>query len=345
MPWYVSSNGAGRFGAGLSTGVMMLATVLIKIAVPQALPAMFGYRTMLAAGIALLGVPALLLTVSAALPLVLAVCLARGAGLGIALVAATGMVAELAPEQRRAESLGLYGMAVSVPAVAGLPLGLWTVDRVGFGPVFVAGAAFALAAAVVLPGLPAVSGRGARDEPGGSVLGALGAGGIARPAVVLAATTLAAGVYVTFLPLAVSPGSRQVAAWALFGLSCATPLTRWAAGKFADRHGPGRLLLPAVLATVVGTAGLLALGDALAVITTMTVFGLGAGVAQNVTLALMLDRVPRAEFGRVSALWNLAYDAGLGVGAVGFGLVATPIGYRAGFALTAAVLFLALAPA
>ncbi|MEU7883676.1 hypothetical protein [Microbispora bryophytorum] len=77
----------------------------------------------------------------------------------------------------------------------------------------------------------------------------------------------------------------------------------------------------------------------------MGLFGIGFGMAQNVTLALMFERVSASDFGRVSALWNLAYDGGLGVGAAGFGLLAGPVGYPAGFALTAGVLFAALAPA
>ena len=59
----------------------------------------------------------------------------------------------------------------------------------------------------------------------------------------------------------------------------------------------------------------------------------------------MLQRVPPSEFGRVSALWNLAYDGGMGIGAVGFGLVAGWAGYPAAFGLTAAILAAALIPA
>ncbi|MFG1825926.1 hypothetical protein ACGFIJ_25880 [Microbispora bryophytorum] len=82
----------------------------------------------------------------------------------------------------------------------------------------------------------------------------------------------------------------------------------------------------------------------LAVVAGMGLFGIGFGMAQNATLALMFERVSVSDFGRVSALWNLAYD-GLGIVAAGFGLLAGPVGYPAGFALTADVLFAALAPA
>jgi ribosomal protein S18 acetylase RimI-like enzyme len=75
------------------------------------------------------------------------------------------------------------------------------------------------------------------------------------------------------------------------------------------------------------------------------VFGIGFGVTQNATITLMYSRVPASGYGTVSALWNFAYDAGMGVGAVGFGAVAGLTGYPWAFALTAALMLTALAPA
>ena len=77
----------------------------------------------------------------------------------------------------------------------------------------------------------------------------------------------------------------------------------------------------------------------------MILFGAGFGATQNVTLALMMDRSQPHEYGRTSALWNLAYDGGFGVGAIGLGLLIGPVGYVTGFAITAAVLVAALVPA
>ncbi|CAM5264761.1 MFS transporter [Streptomyces tanashiensis] len=77
----------------------------------------------------------------------------------------------------------------------------------------------------------------------------------------------------------------------------------------------------------------------------MTLFGVGFGVTQNATLTLMYARVSATGYGTVSALWNVAFDAGMGVGAVGFGLLAARTGYPSAFALTAALMLTALAPA
>lgn len=341
VPLYAATGGAGEWGAGLSTGVMMLATVLTELVVP-ALLSRCGYRAGFALGMLLLGVPSAALAASHALLLVLAVCLARGVGLGIVVVAGPALVAELAPDGRRGEALGLYGVAVGVPAVVGLPLGLWLSVHLGYAPVFAVGAAVSLGMLAAVAGLPSARGR---IEKRRGVLGGLRDGALARPTVIFAAITLAAGILLTFLPLAVPAGSRGTAALALLVQASTMPFARWLAGRYSDRHGAARLLLPAVFTAAAGTAGLVWLDNTYALITGAALFGVGFGAAQNVTLTLMFQRTRKAEFGRVSALWNLAYDGGMGIGATGFGLMAGLVGYPTGFALTAAVLFTALVPA
>ena len=55
VPLYATAAGAGRVGAGLTTGVLMLATVAAELATP-ALVARLGYRVVLGAGSNLLSV-------------------------------------------------------------------------------------------------------------------------------------------------------------------------------------------------------------------------------------------------------------------------------------------------
>jgi len=335
---YGTGNGAAGVAAGLATGTMMLSTVLTELAMPGVLRR-FGYRMAFALGLVLLGAPAAVLPVSASMVLVLGVCLARGAGLGIVAVAGTALMADLSPAERHGEGLGIYGVAVGIPSIVCLPLGLWLQLQVGFGPVFVLGAALSLLTLAVVGALPGRTTRG--EHAGGGPAGPL-RGGLVRPATVFGAVTLASGVQLTFLPLAVPTGSRQVAALALLAQSCVTPVARWTAGRYSDRHGSAGLLMPAVLAAALGTAAVARVDSPLAVILGMGSFGIGFGVAQNVTLTLMLQRVPRSGYGRVSALWNLAYDFGIGLGAVGVGFLTGPAGYPACFALTAGVLGAAL---
>ncbi len=340
VPLYAGGSDAGDVGAGLSTGAMMLSTVLLELAAPKLL-ARWGYRTVLTLGLLLLAVPSLLLTVSAAVELVIAVSLVRGAGFGIFVVAGGALVAELVPPERRGEALGLYGVICAIPAVVGLPAGVWLTDHVGFSTIFTAMTVIGLAGVIAVLLLPSRAGR-VEQEP--RVFKGM-TGALARPTLIFTALAVASGVFATFLPLAVSADSRGLAALALLIQSCLVALARWAAGWIADRHGVSRLLVPAVLSAAVGTLCVVWLDSPVAVIAGMVLFGIGFGAGQNVTMVMLFERVDKAEFGRASALWNFAYDAGLGIGAVGFGFVADILSYPAGFALTAALLLIAVVPA
>jgi predicted MFS family arabinose efflux permease len=122
---------------------------------------------------------------------------------------------------------------------------------------------------------------------------------------------------------------------ALFAQAAASTAARWLAGRHGDRHGFTALLVPGLLATAAGMALLMFTDSTAAVLSAAVVFGVGFGIAQNATLATMYSRVPRSAYSTVSALWNLAYDAGLGIGAVAFGAIVAGTGYPIAFVLTA----------
>jgi predicted MFS family arabinose efflux permease len=348
VPMYAVDGGAGQAGAGLATGALMLTTVLAELALPRLL-GRFGYRAVFGAGTLLLALPTLALPLSSGLPMVLAASLVRGFGFGVAVVVPNALVAALAPAERRGEALGLFGITAGAPAVLALPLGVWLADRIGYEPVFLASAAASLVTLAVLPGIP--RGLAAPSaSPGGDasrsprrplgIVAGLRSPALLRPAAAFAATAMAAGILITFLPEAVPNGG--VAAAALFVQPAATTAARWWAGRAGDRHGASRLLLPALAVAAVGMALLVLVPHPAAVFASMAVFGAGFGVTQNASLSMMYERAPASAYGTVSALWNTGYDGGMGVGGAAFGAAVAQTGYPVAFALTAAVMLLAL---
>jgi predicted MFS family arabinose efflux permease len=337
VPLYANSVGAGRAGAGLTTGMFMLMTVATEFATP-ALLARFGYRLVLGAGLVLLGAPALALIASPSLVRILAVSLVRGAGLAIVAVAGSSLVATLTPLERRSEGLGLSGVVFGVPAVFVLPLGVWLAHHVGFPPVFVAAPMASLAGLLVLPALPDRA-PGVGESVG--VLVGLRDPDQLRPALIFLLTAMGTGILVTFLPLAVK-GSGQVVALALLANTVSTVLSRWWAGRYGAELGLPRLLVSGVVVAALGMLAMALTSSQVAVAIGAVLLGLGFGIAQNASLTLMFERVSAAAYDMVSAIWNLAYDAGLGLGAAGFGLLVTRTGYPVAFALAALLMLLAL---
>ena len=342
VPQYATSIGASGVGAGLATGALMLSTVALELATPR-IVARVGYRFTLAAGLTLLGAPALALPFAHTMPAILAISLVRGAGLAIIVVVGGSLVASIVPVERRGEGLGLYGFIVNVPAVVGLPAGVWLAAHAGYPTVFVIAGAAALLGLLAVPGLPGLQAP-SHEVPVG-VLSGLRMPALARPAIVFSATAMAAGVIVTFLPLAAIHASGNIVAAALLVQAASSTFTRWWAGHHGDRHGATALLIPGLLAATAGMLVLIFVASTLAIIVGMVLFGIGFGITQNATLTMMFDRVTPSGYDAVSAVWNVGYDAGLGLGAVLFGIVSSHTGYPIAFALLATFMLAMLVPA
>lgn len=330
MPMLAAAHGAGNAGAGMVTGSLLLGTVVAEI-VAASLIGRLGYRAVLAAGATLLGVPVLALLTRQPQAVLAGISLVRGLGFGLCGVATGALTATLIPADRRGEGLGLLGIVAGVPAIVALPAGVWLAGHHN---------AVMITALALVTGLMPLTGlrwlpggrpeRRPRPERSG--------GGALRVPLIFAASTVAAGVVDSFLPLAHGVPSSLSSA-ALLVQAIAATISRWQAGRHGDRYGHDRMLVPALAVAAVGMVALTWLASPAMIFAGMLLFGAGFGVVENATFALLLDQQPEA---RASARWNLAYDAGYGVGPVVFGLFSGGIGYSAAFGLTALVIVAAL---
>ena len=340
VPLFAEQAGSGG-SAGLATVALLLATVAGELVTPR-LIARIGYRRALGTGLLLLGAPTIALTLSDSLATIMVVSVVRGAGFAICAVAGGAVTATLIPAERRGEGLALVGIVGGVPSLLALPAGVAMAARWGYTPVFLATAAATLLALLSVPGLPHHAAR-SKTERHHSVLAGLRSVVLVRPAAIFALSAGAAGVIVTFLPLALTEQPAALTVAALLAQSAASTVARWFAGRLGDRHGTARLLTPGVVLATLGMGIMAATGAPSAVISGAILFGTGFGLLQNATLTLMYNRVPAGGEGAVSAIWNAAYDLGMAAGALGAGLIIISIGYPATFLLTAAAIIPALA--
>jgi len=340
VPLYADEAGGGSSGAGLATAAFMLSTVLAQIQMPRVL-GRYGYPKALAGGLLFLGVPAFFYAYAQTVAAILAVTLVRGVGFGIITVVFAALIVELAPPDRRGEALGLLGVAITLPTIFCNPLGLWTVDRFGYEVVFALGGAAPLLGLVGTLGIRSAAPSGTVEE--GAAAGffaGLRRAPLLRIFLLFATTTMAGGVIITFLPLAVPGSGVFSAASALLLIGVTSTASRWWAGRFGDRRDPRLLLAPGLLLCALGVAtlppgGVVLVGGAV-------MFGVGFGLLQNATLILMMERVSKSEYGLGSTLWNAAFDAGTGVGAFAFGFVISAVGYSWSFSICSGLLASAL---
>lgn len=326
--------------AGLANASLLLATVIGELATPR-LVARLGYRWALVAGLVLLGTPALLLLTpaGASVASIVVINAVRGLGFAISVVAGGALTAALIPAERRGEGLALVGLVGGVPALLSLPFGTWAATHWSYAAVFVLTAIVPLVAIATVPGLPA---RQAEAERAPRIVDGLRNRALMGPAAIFAVSASAAGVVVTYLPLAVASHAAWVAPVALLVQPATSTAGRYVAGKLGDRHGQTSLLVPGVALSFVGMAAMAVTTTGLVVVVGAIVFGAGFGILQNATLCLMYAKVPSSGYPTVSAIWNGAYDLGMGVGAIVVGALVAATGFSAAFLVVAACMLPAL---
>lgn len=126
-PMYAASAGAGSAGAGLATGLLLLGTVAAELAA-SGLMKRFGYRTLLAVGVILMGAPALMQLTPGPPVMIVVASVVRGFGFGLGTVAA-GVVASFLPLATglagNVATAGLFAQAICAMA------GGWGAGRLG----------------------------------------------------------------------------------------------------------------------------------------------------------------------------------------------------------------------
>lgn len=348
VPLWAARGGAGAAGSGASTGVFMLLTVLTQLVVPWLLNRV-GHRWVLVVGMALMGAPTPGLALSPELVPVLLISAVRGIGFGLLTVSGSALVAELVTPAEHGRASARYGLAIGLPQLFLLPVGVALVERVGFHAVLIAGVS-PLLGLLIMPFLrvPAEPAPTAAPVLGPEDLVPVGSWvrSAVPPVLALTSCSLAQGGVVTFVPLAAA-GPGIAVPIALFGMSGGAVLGRLLCGELVDRRGLGsRLLRPGVLCVLAGMLVVMFAagqpgglgGTALALGAVLV--GVGFGLVQNDSMVTLFAAAGRRRYGTASAWWNIAYDGGTGIGAVGLGIVAELAGYRAVFGTSALILLL-----
>ena len=159
--------------------------------------------------------------------------------------------------------------------------------------------------------------------------------------------TLPGGALLTFAPQLVSEPALVVAM--LVALNATAALSRWRIGSLADISGPRPFVAPLVVVGALGTA-VVALGvrqeSPVMLLVASAVLGVAYGGLQNLTLLLAFAVVERERYGTASAVWNIGFDLGTGLGSVLIGAIAAgaefPTALLVAAAITAATLPLTL---
>lgn len=348
IPLAALDHGHSATIAGATTGVFMAATVATQLFTPMMLRRI-GYNPVMVAAAFMLGVPALghLLGMDAWILLLFSAL--RGVGFGALTVAESALIAELVPARFLGTASGMLGVFLGVAQMIGLPAGLWLAGEYGYPAVYVAAAVVALVAAVMCLRIPRIRAEGrTQDAPTGDAsLWRL----VAVPALAVNTLAMSFGAVSSFLPAAVQeldPVTGAVIGGVMLSIiGGAAMVLRYFSGVVADRLGrAGVTMIPGQVMGLAGVALMaLVIADGWSVgwlVLAGVLFGGGFGMVQNEALLEMFQRLPRTRVSEASAVWNIAYDAGTGLGSVVLGFVAARAAYSGAYTVAAGLVVLGL---
>jgi MFS family permease len=330
LPHYVKGPlNYGSLAVGFVVGAFAF-TALASRPVAGHLADSRGRRPVVAVGAALAAVAGALYFVPAGFPGLIVARLVLGAGEGTVFTAGATWVVDLAPLDRRARVIGLYGLAVWGGLSLGPLIGSALFEAGHFNAVW--------AFCAISPAIGALVALAVPDpfQPAGSRRRQLIVPESVRPGLALAMATVGYAAMASFIVLDLNSKHVGHGAAAFAAFATTVVITRAIGGDLPDRLGPIRCAAGAASVSAVGLA-LIALAHSLALALAGAIgMGLAFALIYPSLSLVVVNSVPDSRRGSALGTFTAFFDIGFAVGGPLTGLAASLGGYSAAFWLGSA---------
>ncbi|MGO1922814.1 MAG: MFS transporter [Jeotgalicoccus sp.] len=342
LPLYVQEIGSNETWVGIIVGIFTFSALLIRPFGGKMLDTT-GRAPVFIAGLVILVISLYSLAISTTILILVVVRIVQGVGWGLSNTASGTIASDLVPKDRRGEGLGFFGLSGNLALAIGPALGLFLVNHIEFSTLFIICGSLTMIALVL-----ALNVRYVKPEPLTDVEIQEDADTRTRfnfvekralPAsALLFFITFTFGGIATFLPAytfseGFAPHYIQIY-FVLYALALVT--TRFFAGRIYDRRGLAIVFIPGILLIIAGLILLAILDSPIYLFAGAILYGLGFGTVQPALQASAINTTPPRKRGMANATFFSAFDLGVGLGAITFGLVAQYADYSSIYWISAA---------
>lgn len=332
LPVYAKHLGGQETAMGMIIGAFTVSALLVRPFAGQVLDSR-GRRGPLLLGLAVFMLSVLAYNWAFSIIALLAFRFLHGFGWGIISTAAGTVATDLIPRKRLGEGMGYFGLTSTISMAIAPVIGLYILNRAGFPTLFYTSTILTIIALVlaVLIRYPRV------ENKGQSVRGfkALIEPKAIRPSVSLLLVATTYGAVVSFI--AIYAGQHGITNIGIFFTvyALALTVTRPLSGILADRRGFDVVVLPGMVLVI---AAMLVLSQAQQLwmfLLAGVLYGVGFGGMMPSLQALAVKDVVPARRGAANSTFFSAFDLGIGLGAVMWGVVAQATSYAVMYQLSA----------
>jgi len=277
--------------------------------------------------------------VPAGVPGLIAARLVLGAGEGCVFTAGATWAIDLAPDARRGQAIGLFGLAIWGGLAIGPPIGELLFALGGYQAVWAFAAAGAAAGALLATRLPDAHVPPPADADRGPLLPAAAR----RPGAALALANAGYAALAGFVVLHLQRSGAGHGAAVFTAFAVAVVTMRLLGGRLPDRVGASRCAIAAGCAEAAGL-GLIALATTWPVaVAGALAMGAGFSLLFPALALLVVNRVDERQRGAALGAFTAFFDTGVSLGAPLAGAIASVAGYPAAFWTAAGLALLAAA--
>ncbi|MDQ7094619.1 MFS transporter [Desulfosporosinus sp. PR] len=332
LQYYVLQLGGSVASVGLVMGIFTLVAVAIRPVVGQFLDSR-GRRLILMFGLVIILVSFLIYPLVHALWWVILIRVLHGIGWSVVPVAISTIVADVVPGKRRGEAMGYYSNFMDVAMAIGPFIGVLLLQLGNYKAVFW-GAAITLLPALAFAWSVRERYQPSVDRPRGPRLSRAAL----LPGFVMMTASIGYGCVVSFLPTLVMERGITghflgMSDYAFYYIIYAVTLllTRGIWGRLSDKFGRKAAIIPGMLFLAAGTLLLAYTWSFPLLLLVGVVYAAGFGAAQPSILAWTVDRAGHSDRGAAVSTFFIAFDGGLGLGALVMGMVTQYFSYQVTF--------------
>ena len=300
-----------------------------------------GAKRVAFAGAALFGIASLLYIPASSVWWLIPVRMLQGIGLGMAPVATTTVVANLAPITRRGEGMAYMGNSIAIGSLYAPVLAFWLMTHYGATASFLYSASSALMGSLMVLGISST--RSAVPTSEAPITVPLVSRRALFPTAVFLSYTITVGPISTLLPLLAEDRGLGNPGRYFTVYSFTAILTLLVSGHVADRWGRAAAIIPGLLTTASSMFLLTAASNQPMFLAAGLLTGAGFGLLLPGIQSLTVDRVAPRERSAAVATFQSAWDIGGSGGAFVLGPLGGPLGVAVPFGIAGAVTLLGAA--
>lgn len=334
LPRYVKGPvGAGDLAVGIVVGAFAFSAVAGR-PIGGRLADARGRRLVVVTGMAICAVAGLLYLLPFGVPGLVVARLVLGVGDGWVFTAGLSWVVDLAPEERRGQAIGIFGLAIWGGLAVGPLLGELVLEVGSYEAVFVLSA--------LLPVAGALLARRVADHHVPRPAEARGVAailprGVVAPGIALAMANVGYGTMAGFVVLLLADAGVGHGASVFTAFACAVVLARLVLGRLPDALGPRVTAAGAGAAEAAGLALLAVAGSLPVAIAGAVVMGLGFSLLFPSLALIAVERTGEEQRATALGAFTAFFDVGVGLGAPVAGAIAALADYETAFLAAAAV--------